>query len=58
MDDGSSEIWNNWGDEKKFFEIGGGRGGVGWGGGGCKQEMGELIWVGGRLMILHQLFLL
>ena len=23
-----------------------------------KQEMGALIWVGGRLMILHQLFLL
>ena len=26
-------------------------------GGGDKQEMGELIWVGGRLMILHQLFI-
>ena len=39
------------GMEKNLFEIGRGKGV-----GGSKQEMGELIWVWGRLMILRQLF--
>ena len=49
------KIGHNW-RGANLFEIGGGAGGgveVREG----KQQMGELIWVGGRLIILHQLFL-